>query len=105
MPVPSLSPQQRAQALARASEARRERADIRQRLKQQRVGLAEVLDSGRTNPVVARMRVSTVVESIPGIGPATAGRIMQELGIAASRRIRGLGPHQRTALLERFSRA
>lgn len=105
MAVPTLSAQQRARALARAVAARRERAEIRQRLKQRHVGLAEVLDTGRTDPTIARMRVSTIIESMPGVGPATARRIMQELGIAASRRVRGLGPHQRTALLERFTRA
>ncbi|WP_245634473.1 integration host factor, actinobacterial type [Janibacter limosus] len=103
-PVPTLSPQQRTDALARATAARRARAELRQGLKSRAIGLAEVLEAGRTDPVVARMRVTTVVESMPGVGPATAVRIMQELGIAASRRIRGLGPHQRTALLERFTR-
>lgn len=103
-PVPTLSPQQRVDAATRAIAARRARADLRQRLKSRTVGLAEVLDAGRTDPVIARMRVLTVVESMPGVGPATAVRIMQELGIAASRRVRGLGPHQRTALLERFTR-
>ena len=103
-PVPTLSPQQRAAALTRASQARAARADLRQRLKSRAVGLPEVLEAGRTDPVVARMRVVTVLESMPGVGPATAVRLMHELGIAASRRIRGLGPHQRTALLERFTR-
>lgn len=105
MPVPALSPQQRADALARAAAARRVRAELRLRLKQRRVGLAQALDAGRSDPALARMRVQSLVESLPGIGPATAAQIMQELGIASSRRVRGLGPHQRTALLERFPRA
>lgn len=102
--MPSLSPQQRTLALDRAAAARRARADIRARLKRRELTLAEVLDAGRADPAVARMRISTVIESLPGIGPATARRVMQDVGIAASRRVRGLGPHQRTALLERFTR-
>ena len=105
MPVPAHSPQQREQARSRAVAARRERAELRGRLKHGQVGLAEVLDRASDDPSIARMRVLTLVESLPGVGPATAVRVMDELGIAHSRRVRGLGPHQRTALQERFPRA
>ena len=105
MSLPSLSPQQRTQALERAAAARRARADVREQLKCRELSLAEVLDVGRTDPTLARMRVSTVIESLPGVGPATARRVMDDVGIAASRRVRGLGRHQRAALLERFPRA
>lgn len=105
MPVPSLSPQQRADALGRAVAARGDRARVRQQLKQREITLTEVLDEGTSDGAISRMRVSSLVESMPGVGPATATTIMEELGIAASRRVRGLGPHQRTALLERFTRA
>ncbi|MGO4131930.1 integration host factor, actinobacterial type [Janibacter sp. RAF20_2_2] len=104
MPVPPLTSRQRAEALARAAAARRSRADLQQRLKHGSVGLEEVLRAGGDDPAVARMRVVTLVESLPGVGPATAARVMEELGIASSRRVRGLGPRQRTALLERFTR-
>lgn len=102
--VPPLDPQQRTEALERAVAARRARAELRRRLKQREVGLAEVLATGDRDPVVARMRVSDLLEALPGVGPATAVRVMGELGIATSRRVRGLGPHQRTALLKRFTR-
>ena len=103
MPVPTLSAQQRARALEQAAQARRERSLLRDRLKHGRTTLAETLRTADTDQVIARMRVVTVLESRPGIGPARARRVMAELDIADSRRLRGLGPHQRAALIERFT--
>lgn len=45
------------------------------------------------------MRVLWLLEAVPGIGPVRAGRIMESVGIAHSRRIQGLGERQRTALI------
>jgi ribosomal protein S13 len=39
---------------------------------------------------------------LPGVGKVRARRIMEELDISESRRLRGLGANQRTALLEHF---
>ena len=47
------------------------------------------------------MRVSAVLESMPGVGKVRAQRIMEKIGISASRRVRGLGTHQRAALAAR----
>lgn len=103
MPVPTLSAQQRARALEQAAQARRERSLLRDRLKHGRTTLVETLRTADTDQVIARMRVVTVLGSLPGIGPARARRVMAELDIADSRRLRGLGPHQRAALIERFT--
>ena len=65
--------------------------------------LAEALAAADDDPVLSRTRVATVLESLPGVGPARARRVMDELDIADSRRLRGLGPHQRAALIERFT--
>jgi len=51
---------------------------------------------------VGRMKVSTLIETLPGYGKAKAEKIMKELQIAESRRLRGLGERQQTALLERL---
>jgi len=44
-----------------------------------------------------------VLESMPKIGKVKARRIMKEIGIAESRRLRGLGDQQRAALVSEFS--
>ncbi|MBD5830287.1 30S ribosomal protein S13 [Janibacter melonis] len=102
MAVPPLTPEQRAEALAKAAAARRERAAIRLRLKTSGGSIREVIEDRRGNEAVAKMRVLALVESMPGIGRVKAERIMDELGIARSRRVRGLGQHQVTALVARF---
>ena len=50
------------------------------------------------------MKISTLIETLPGYGKAKAERIMKELQIAESRRIRGIGERQREALLARLSK-
>ncbi|GAB3589275.1 integration host factor, actinobacterial type [Calidifontibacter terrae] len=103
MALPELTPQQRAEALEKAAAARRERAAIKNRLKNSQGSLREVIDAGKKNEVVAKMKVSALLESMPGVGRVRARQIMEEIGIAETRRVRGLGAHQIAALLERFA--
>ena len=103
--LPDLLPEERSRALADAIAARRHRAATKQGLKRGGLDLEDVIASAADDPAIARLRVLELVESMPGVGPATAGRIVDELGIARSRRVRGLGGHQRRALVERFERS
>jgi ribosomal protein S13 len=48
------------------------------------------------------MRVSAVLESLPGVGKARAAKIMERLEISPTRRVRGLGANQRKALEAEF---
>ena len=102
MALPQLTPEQRKAALEKAAQARHERAELREKIKSGKVSLAEVLDSD--DPIANRMKVSALIESLPGYGKAKAERIMRELQIAESRRIRGIGERQREALLARLSK-
>jgi len=103
VPLPPLTPEQRSAALEKAAAARKVRAELRERLKHSEVSLDEVLASGDTDDVIAKMRVSAVLESMPGVGKVRAQRIMEKLGISPSRRVRGLGAHQREALHREFA--
>jgi transposase len=98
--LPPLTPEQRSAALAKAAEARKARAEVKNRLKHSGGSLSEVLRQGQTDPVVGKMRVTALLESMPGVGKVRARQIMERLGISASRRVRGLGANQ-TAALER----
>ena len=102
MPLPTLTPEQRQQALEKAAEARRKRAELKSQLKSGNTSLATVLakDSDET---VGKMKVSSVLESMPGVGKVRARKIMEKLDISASRRVRGLGSKQKDALLAEFS--
>lgn len=103
MPMPpELSPDQRQAALAKASAARRLRAELKDKLKMGSTSLPELFDLAGTDETVAKMKVLTVLESLPGLGKVKARRLMEELNISESRRIRGLGSQQRETLLKRF---
>lgn len=99
MSVPVRSDAQRADALAVALAARRERARLRSALKSREVTAVDVIEGAPGNPLWAGVRVSWLLECVPGIGSVRAERIMTELQIAPSRRIQGLGDRQRAALL------
>ena len=103
MAIPQLSPEARAEGLEKAKAARIKRAEVREELKTGKLTVAQVLDM-RDDPVVGRMKISTLIETLPGYGKAKAERIMKELQIAESRRIRGIGERQREALLARLSK-
>ena len=102
MALPSLTPEQRAAALAKAAEARRERAEVKNRLKHSGASLTEVLKEGEKNDVVGKMKVSALLESLPGVGKVRAAQIMERIGIAENRRVRGLGANQIAALEREF---
>ena len=104
MPLPPpLSEEQRRDALQKAAEARRRRAELKEQLKSGRTTLRELLE--RTDDgVVGKMKVSTVLESLPGVGRVRARKLMERLDISDSRRMRGLGAKQKENLLNEFAR-
>ena len=53
---------------------------------------------------VGKMKVSAMLEALPGVGKVRAQKVMEELNISTSRRLRGLGDKQKQALKERFGR-
>ena len=103
MPLPTLSPEQRAAALEKAAEIRKARAELKDNLKTGKTTLPKVLDQADTDEVVGKIKVSAVLQSMPGIGKVRATQIMEKLKIAESRRLRGLGEQQRKALLAEFA--
>ena len=102
MALPPLTPEQRADALAKAAAARRERAEVKNRLKHSGASLLAVVRDGHDNDVIGKMKVSALLESMPGVGKVRARQIMTRLGIAETRRVRGLGTNQVAALEREF---
>ena len=102
MALPQLTDEQRKEALAKAAEARHARAVLREKIKSGKTTLQEVLDFD--DPIACRMKVSALIESLPGYGKAKAAKIMDELGISATRRVKGLGARQREQLIEALSK-
>jgi ribosomal protein S13 len=65
--------------------------------------LSDLLAQAESSDTVGKMKVLAVLESLPGVGKVRARRAMEEIGIADSRRVRGLGDQQRKSLLDTFS--
>jgi hypothetical protein len=103
MPLPPvLSDEQRRAALEKAAEARRVRAERKEKLKMGSLTLSELFREADRDEIVGKMKVLAVLESLPGVGKVKARRLMTDIGISESRRIRGLGDQQRAALLATF---
>jgi transposase len=103
--LPPLTPEQRAAALEKAAAARRERAEVKNRLKHSGASLSEVVREGQKNDVIGKMKVSALLESLPGVGKVRAKQIMERLSISETRRVRGLGANQIAALEREFGGA
>jgi transposase len=103
--LPPLTPEQRQAALEKAAAARRERAEVKNRLKHSGASLSEVVQEGQKNAVIGKMRVSALLESLPGVGKVRAKQIMERLSISENRRVGGLGANQIAALEREFGSA
>lgn len=104
MPLPpALSPDQRQAALDKAATARRVRAELKEKLKMGSLTLAELLDQGEADEIVGKMKVLSVLESLPGLGKVKARRLMEDVGISETRRVQGLGDQQRKKLFEKLT--
>lgn len=104
MPLPPpLTEEQRRKALEKAAVARRKRAELKEQLKSGRTSLKDLLD--RTgDDIVGKMKVASVLESLPGVGRVRARKMMEKLDISESRRMRGLGQKQKENLLSEFTK-
>lgn len=103
MALPPLTPEQRQAALEKAAASRRERAEIKNRLRHSGVSVLDVVREAETNDAIAKMRVLDLIQSVPGLGKVRARQMMEQLGIAESRRVRGLGPKQIEAIRREFA--
>ena len=99
---PKLTVEERARALEVAKLARQERARFKAKLASGKVPFAAIFQEAAVNEAIARMRVSELLESLPGYGKIRAHALMERFNISPTRRVQGLGRHQRQALLKEF---
>ncbi|MGH9282251.1 MAG: integration host factor, actinobacterial type, partial [Acidimicrobiales bacterium] len=91
-------------ALAKAAEARRQRAELKEKLKMGSITLSELLEVADRDEVVGKTKAVAVLESLPGLGKVKARRVMDTVGISASRKLHGLGAQQRARLLKELGK-
>ncbi len=100
MALPTLTPAQRHAALTKAAHVRKQRADIRTQLRKRKLTLADVFTmANQGDEVVRGARIAYVLASLPRITAVEAQDLMAGHGIPPNRRVGGLGPRQREALL------
>lgn len=99
---PLLTPEQRTAALKKAAEARTARAELKEKLKMGSITLRDALEKADNDPVIGKLKVLNLLESLPGLGKVKARRLMEEIGIAETRRVQGLGAQQRLSLLQQL---
>ena len=83
--------------------ARRARAAVKQDIHDRKRSALEVAEAAWTaEPTApeATLRVRELLTSMPGLGPTRVRRVMEQLEIAESKRVGGLGIRQRRRLLE-----
>jgi guanylate kinase len=100
---PKLTPEQRAAALEAAKIARRTRAATKDQVRSGELKLLQVIELAATNEAISKMRVSELLESIPGVGKVRSDAILERLGISRTRRIQGLGVLQLQKLKREFA--
>jgi hypothetical protein len=73
-----------------SAELRTERARVKASLRRRHVTLAEVFDS----PAVQTMRISDLLECVPGLSAIKVSRLLLTLAIAYARPVGSLSPRQ-----------
>lgn len=101
MATPKLSDEQRAAALVKATAVRSARRVFKEELARGEMTLSQAISRAKADDALAGIRVHDLLQCLPGVGPKRAAATMEDLGISAARRVRGLGTHQVAALLER----
>ncbi len=99
---PKLTPEQRSEALLKAAQSRKRRADIKNKIKSGEYTVDTVLELSQSDDAVAKMRVRELLEALSGVGKVRAQSLMEKLGISPTRRIAGLGRHQIKELRKEF---
>ncbi len=101
MTVPELTQEERLAALEQAVKARAQRAEIKAQLSEGKISFADVV-AMKDDEVIGKMKVSELISSLPNYGTVRTQKVMEELKISPSRRLRGLGKRQEVDLLEKF---
>jgi guanylate kinase len=102
---PQLTAEQRQQALLKAANSRKRRAEIKSKMKNGEISIDDILLLAKTEDAIAKMRVKELLESLSGVGKVRAQSLMERLNISPSRRIQGLGRLQVKQLREEFMRS
>ena len=100
--IPQLTTEQLEAARAAATLARRQRAELKNRVRAGKISLAQALEAASSDDILAHVKVVDLLKALPRVGEKRAAVVMEKLDIAPNRRIRGLGRHQLAGLRSEF---
>lgn len=89
--LPTLTKEQRMEALEKAAKTRAQRAGVKRAVKAGELDPLEAMEL----PVMQRLVVSDFFKALPGIGEAKAAKLMDRFGVSPRKRVGGLGHRQR----------
>ena len=95
-----MTPEQRAEALAKAAEARKARSELLAAIKAGDQTISTVLGKAKDDKTIGKTKVSALLKAVPGLGAVKVAALLEQAGIDANRRAAGLGDRQRSALLD-----
>lgn len=99
---PQLTAEQRQEALKKAAQSRKRRAEVKLMIKNGEITIDRFLEIASEDEAVAKMRVRDLLESMSGVGKIRALALMDRLSISPTRRVQGLGRHQVKELRREF---
>ena len=99
LPVPTVSSGQRNADGEKAEAVRQARRELLDHVAAGEDSVRSVLARAETDPIVAKTKVSQLVQAMPGYGPGKAVGVLKSAGIAVSSRVEMLEPRQCEALL------
>ncbi|MGL5405529.1 MAG: integration host factor, actinobacterial type [Propionibacteriaceae bacterium] len=100
--MPVLTPIQRQAARLAASQARRARAGLKEKVASGELNLAQALQLASTDKALGLCPVLSLLKALPGVGNKRALAAMERHRIAVNRRLRGLGHNQIAGLIKDF---
>ena len=96
MALPTMTPEQRAAALAKAAEVRQARSALIAAVKSGELKVVDVMD--RQDDIAKRTKVVSALRALPGWGKVKVATCLADCGIDEARRFGGLTDGQRERL-------
>jgi hypothetical protein len=103
MPLPTMTPEQRRQALVKAAAARTARKQLLDEVKAGKLSLAHVLESAERDGLVKKTKILALVKAFPDVGVVRAAQLLKPARVDPTRRVGGLGARQRQALIDAYT--
>ncbi len=100
MALPTLTPEQRAQALAKAAEARKARSELLASIKSGEQSIDKVLGRAKENKTIGKTKITALLKAVPGLGAVKVAALLEQAGIDPDRRAARRGGRPRAALLD-----